>query len=268
MAGKYGVNAEGKTEERSYNLKLLEMATNENTSLQKSATAQLLMASVISFLFAVLGAVFLILEPSEILSTFLNSMTGLLCGGILLLSIQSLISDLSSKGVDAKKIKYDSKISDNVILLSLENFQDKGCIGSVTKIIKERSKIFRTWRVWCSVWTIMLTICLMVLIYSNIFIDRFASDGVSTSISVEYILIGSGIVADDDITAPLNVIFNEIMEENIKLRFFGCGNRFTIVRIVLEKSEKLNIERILHGLKPKNPRDPEHIHDIFDPELL
>ncbi|CAG8684638.1 7018_t:CDS:2 [Acaulospora morrowiae] len=262
MTGKYGVNAEGKTEERSCSLKSLEMVLNENTSLQKSAIAELLIVSAISFLSVVVGAVFLVLESSDISDIILNSMMGLLYGGVFLLGVQSLISDLSSKRVDTKKFKNKSKISENVILLSLENFQDKGCIASVTKIIKERSKNFRTWRVCCAAWTIVLTLSLMIPIFSYIFIDRFASDTVSISISVEYILIV------DDITAPLNVIFNEIMEENIKIRLFGCGNTFTVLRIVLEKNEKLNIERILHGLKPNNPRDPAHIVDIIDPELL
>ncbi|CAG8642123.1 18308_t:CDS:2 [Acaulospora morrowiae] len=266
MAGKYGVNVEGKTEERSCNLKSLEMVLNENTSLRKSARAQLLIASAISFLSVVIGAAFLILESSDISDTMLNSMMGLLYGGVFLLGVQSLISDLSSKNVDTKGFKNKSKISDNVILLSLENFQDKGSIASVTKIIKERSKNFRTWRVWCAAWTIVLTLSLMVPIFSYIFIGRFASDIVSFNISVEYILIGSGI--GDDINAPLNVVFNEIMEENIKVRLFKCGHTFTILRIVLEKNEKHNIERILHGLKPNNPRDPEHIHDIIDPDLL
>ncbi|CAG8779438.1 16734_t:CDS:1, partial [Acaulospora morrowiae] len=193
MTGKYGVNAEGRTEERGYNLKSLEIVKNEITSLRKSARTQLLMVSAISFLSVVVGTVFLILEPSDISGTILNSMTGILYGGVFLISVQSLISDLISKSVDTKNFKNKSEISDNVILLSLENFQDKGCIRSVTKIIKERSKNFRTWRIWCSAWTIVLTIALMIPIFSYIFIGRFASDTVSSCISVEYILIGSGI---------------------------------------------------------------------------
>ncbi|CAG8474632.1 15415_t:CDS:1 [Acaulospora morrowiae] len=317
MSRKYGMNAEEITAERRQNFELLEILTNENQSLQKSATARLSISAVISLLSIVIGTIFLILKPSEISNTILNSVAEIICGSFLLLGIQSLASGLRSKNVDTK-IQSNSKISDEVIQLSLENLQDKSSIESVVKIMKERNKNFKTWGIWWSSWIIVFAIILICIIFFNIFVNYVAQDERSIRISVELILLSSGIscfilsiitylvlwvpsilgdffssifflpfsfilfiqlfmvriirfnceTSCDDITVPLYEVYTEILEEDIEVPLCGSESAFTIVRIVLEKREKLNIKRILHGLKPKNIRDPEVQSDFFNSDIL